>query len=93
MKLIMKYTLVTLFFLLLAVNIYIFVSGIKLSDKINQYEGQISQLTNENLDLENQTYEVDSLQFASSMAAKFKFDQKAQPIYFENLNYALRPQL
>ncbi|MBI4226237.1 hypothetical protein HY612_03950 [Candidatus Roizmanbacteria bacterium] len=60
----------------------------KLSDKINHFEKEIKNLHQENLTLENKIYAVDSLQYAASIAAQFDFNQKAQPMYLENLKYA-----
>ncbi len=76
------------FFGLVLVNIGIFVHSIVLGSDLNRFEQETKKLTAENLDLENQMYQVDSLSFAASMAAKLNFTQSAKPIYLESLKYA-----
>lgn len=81
--------IVLVFLALVIVNIGIFVKSIVLGADMNRYELETKKLAAENLDLENQMYEMDSLSFAASQAAKLNFTQSANPIYLENLKYAL----
>ncbi len=83
-----KYTISAIFLALISANIYVFLNSLKLSDKINLFEKEIKSLHQENLGLENKIYEVDSLQYAASLAAQLDFTQKAQPTLFENLKFA-----
>lgn len=78
------------FIALVAVNLYIFVSGMKLSEQIGFFEQETKRLYKENLSLEKKAYEADSLQFAASVAAQLDFAQKAEPYFLENLGFALR---
>ncbi len=89
MKLVYKYTIWLIFFALLATNIFIFLHSIKLSDEINHFEKEISALHQENLQLANKIYAVDSFQNAASLAAQLDFTKKAQPVYLDDLKYAL----
>ncbi|MBI4008897.1 hypothetical protein HY357_01575 [Candidatus Roizmanbacteria bacterium] len=88
MNLLTKHTIAIIFFLLLSANVFVFIHSIKLSDEINHFEKEIKVLHQENLSLENKMYEIDSLQYASSIATQLNFTDKAQPIYLENLKYA-----
>lgn len=88
MKFITKYIIWTIFLILLSANVYIFVHSIKLANEINRFEKEMRAFHQENLILENKIYEVDSLQYAASMAARLDFSEKAQPLYLENLKYA-----
>lgn len=83
-----KYILWAVFFVLISVNIYVFLNSLKLSDRINLFEKEIKSMHQENLGLENKIYEVDSLQYAASLAAQLDFSQKAQPTFLENLKFA-----
>lgn len=74
---------------LLVANIYVFMSGVALSDQINKFEGEINRLHQENLDLEKKTYDAESLTYAAEMADKLDFTKKSTPIYLNNLKYAL----
>lgn len=88
MKTAVKNTLLVLLFTLVAINVYIFVAGMYLSDDINRFDLEIKKLTRENLMLERQVYEAQSLQYAASLSAKLDFTKKSQPIFFESLKYA-----
>lgn len=91
MKNLIKQSMFLLFTGLIAVNIYIFVSSIRLSSTINTYENSIEKLDLENKELENKSIQVDSLQYAASLAAKLKFQKDAQPLYLKTSEYAFRP--
>lgn len=83
--------LIILMFVGLAIaNIGIFISSIQLSDKITFYDKESKRLKQENLDLEQKIYEVNSLQKAASAAAELDFTKKAEPNYLENLGVALK---
>lgn len=81
---------VWLFFLILVLgNIYIFIGGMTLSNEISRYEKEINRLNLENIDLEKKAYELSSLRHAASMAAQLSFTKKSQPLYLDNIKYAL----
>jgi len=88
MKNLTKFSVWMLFLVLISANTYVFIHSIKLSDKINHFEKETKILHQENLTLENKIYDVDSLKYASSMAAQLDFTKKAQPEYLDNLQYA-----
>lgn len=75
---------------LIFLNIFIFCSSLKLSDKINNYEVKISALHKENLILEKKVSDLSSLKFAESMAPFLGFTQQSPPTYLEKLNVALK---
>ncbi len=79
-----------LFLVLIGANLYIFVSGMHLSQQISYLEKETNRLHKENLSLQKKAYEADSLQFAASVAAKLDFAQKEEPYFLENLGFALR---
>lgn len=89
MKNILKKSVYVMFVALVAANIYIFMSGVALSDEINHYEDEISRLHQENIDLAKKAYDAQSLSFAADQAAKLDFTEKSTPIYLENMKYAL----
>jgi len=81
--------IVYLFFAILVIgNVYIFVSGIKLSDQINHFESETAKIHQENIELENKIFEITSLQQTASMAATLNFTEKPASIVFENNPYA-----
>lgn len=88
MKLLTKYSIWAIFLILLSANIFIYLTSLKLGDKISRFENETKKLHQENLALENNIYEIDSLQYAASLAAELDFTQKAQPVYLENLKFA-----
>lgn len=90
MKKTVKLTIWIAFFLLISVNVFIFLSGMKLSKQINYFEKETKRLHQENIDLEKKAYEADSLQYAASVAAQLDFTKKAEPYFLENLRYALK---
>lgn len=91
MRLAVVKPLIILIFIGLAIaNIGIFISSMQLSDKITFYDSETKRLKQENLDLEQKIYEINSLQKASSAAAELDFVKKAQPNYLQNLGIALQ---
>jgi len=74
---------------LVITNIYLFVSGISLADKINFFENETRKIHQQNIALENETSYFDSISYAASMAAVLDFVKPSSPIYLENLKYAL----
>ncbi|PIY68566.1 hypothetical protein COY90_05285 [Candidatus Roizmanbacteria bacterium CG_4_10_14_0_8_um_filter_39_9] len=88
MKSIFKNSLIGIFILLAAANIYLFVASMYIGDEINKYESHITALKQENTDLEHEVYEVESLQYAASLSASLHFTKQVQPVYFENMKYA-----
>lgn len=90
MKILFKYIFWIFLILLLAVNLGLFVNGMNLSNQIYRFEKESERLHRENLSLENKAYEIDSLKYASSIAPSLNFTNSAQPVYLENLKYALK---
>jgi len=84
-----KYIIYTVLFAIIVSNIYIFVSGINLSNEISKYEKDIMILHKENIELEKISTGDVSFQKAASLAAELDFTKKAVPIYLNNLAVAL----
>lgn len=76
----------------MVVNVFVFMSGIRLSDEISKYDKETLVLKKENTELEKQVYEISSLQHAASVSAQLDFSQEAKPMYFSSLKYALNRQ-
>ena len=85
----LKTIIFTLFIGLILVNIFIFVAGIKSSAAVAHMEKDLEKLKQENVDLESQLSQIDSLDYAASIAASFDFDRRAVPTYLDSLKYAL----
>jgi outer membrane murein-binding lipoprotein Lpp len=88
MNTIVKNMFAALFAVLALVNVYIFVAGMYLADDINRYETEIETLSSENVRLEKEVYQAQSLQYAASLSAHLNFTKKSTPVYFESLKYA-----
>lgn len=89
MKILFKNIVWFVLFGLIFCNIYIFVSGMSLSEELNHYEKEIKILHQKNSELDRKLSETSSLKYAASMSAMLKIDKKSQPFYIENLKYAL----
>ena len=86
----MKKILIYFFlFLLIAGNVYSFVSGIELANEIGTFETESKRIHQENIELEKKATTINSLQYAASIAASLDFVKQAAPIYLNNLTYAL----
>lgn len=89
MKKYLKHTIWMLLLIFLAGNVFVFVHSIHLSDNINHFEEEIKKYQQNNLILENKIYAASSFQYAASIAAELNFTEKNQPIFLENVRYAL----
>jgi len=85
----LKTIIFTLFIGLILVNIFIFVGGIQSSAMVASMEKDLEKLKQDNVDLESQLSQIDSLDYAASIAASFDFDRRAVPTYLDSLKYAL----
>ncbi len=90
MKKILKYFIYLSFAILIGANIAIFVKSMYLSQQINLFEKETKRLKQENIELEKEAYRINSLQYASSLAAELGFKKKAEPYFLENLGFALK---
>ncbi len=84
-----KYILYLILIALVIGNIYTFVSGIHLGNQISKFEIETKIFHQENIELERKATALNSLQYAASMAAKFRFTKIATPIYLDNLTVAM----
>ncbi len=76
-------------FALLITNIIIFNNGIKLAVEITNIEKELSSLKQSNLELEKELSRLVSLEYVATMAAQLGLDHKTEPIFLDNLKYAL----
>jgi hypothetical protein len=71
-------------------NLFVMISGIVISDEINNYEQKTDKLHKINLTLEKEVANLSSLNFAQFQAKKFGFTNSAAPQYIDQLKYAQR---
>ena len=90
MKNLIKSAFIFSFIALAIVNLFIFVSSIKMSEKINFYETETKKLHMQNIELEKNLYESGSLSRIASEAAELSFTKTVEPTYLDKLKYALR---
>lgn len=86
MKAITNLTLWVLFFGLMIGNIVVFISGVQLSEDIHTYEQEIQEIEDENALLETRVLQIESMEFAATIAAELDYTKKADPVSFENEN-------
>ena len=79
---------IAVFLVLVGANVFIFLSGMRVSEQISFYETETKKLKQENIDLEKKAYAAESLQNAASVAAQLDFTKKAEPYFLENLRFA-----
>jgi len=56
---------------------------------LNRFVSEIDRYKTENKRLQTEVFRAGSLDYAASMSASLKFTKKSQPLYFEQLKYAL----
>ncbi len=74
---------------LVAINIAIFIKGIRLSDEIHYYEKELSALRQQNVEYEQKIYKMESYTLTASLAAELDYGKYNDPIYNEIPQYAL----
>ncbi len=72
-------------------NIGIFYFSLTLTDKIAQYEKKIDEIHHENINLEKQLSDFQSLEFASKISKSLGFVSQSQLIFLNQINYAFLP--
>lgn len=83
-----KYLIWLSFLIMIVGNIFVFVSGIQISDEINRLEKQIVKLHEENIDLEKEINQATSFQHTASIAAELNFTSKLTPLLIVDQKYA-----
>ncbi len=78
-------------FVLIIANLFVFISGIVLSDQINNFELKTDSLRKINLSLEKEVANLGSLKFAQEQAKKLGFTSFSSPQSLDQLRYAYRP--
>ena len=71
-------------------NLFVMISGIVISDEINNYEQKTDKLHKINLSLEKEVAHLSSLKFAQEQAKEFNFTNSTAPQYIDQLKYAHR---
>jgi hypothetical protein len=89
MKKFIQYGIWVMLPVLILTNMFIFVSGIMLSNQISRFEKEIKKIHEQNIALNTQTSRLDSLEYAASVAATLDFVKRSTPVVLENLKYAL----
>ncbi len=75
---------------LIVLNLFVVISGIVISDDINNFEQKTDKLRKANLTLEKEVASLSSLQFAQTQAKEFDFTNSSLPQYIDQLKYAYR---
>ena len=75
---------------LIVLNLFVVISGIVISDEINNFEQKTDKLHKINLTLEKEVANLSSLQFAQAQAKEFDFTNSSLPQYIDQLKYAYR---
>lgn len=75
---------------LIIANLFMFISGIVLSDEINNFEQKTDSLRKTNLTLEKEAANLSSLKFAREQAEKLHFTNPSAPQSLDKLKYAYR---
>ena len=75
---------------LIVLNLFVVISGIVISDEINNFEQKTDKLHKSNLTLEKEVASLSSLQFAQAQAKEFDFTNSSLPEYIDQLKYAYR---
>lgn len=90
MKFNIRTTIIALIIFLIAINIYLCVQSLFLGETILKLEEDIQKLILENSQLEKKVFFLNSVESLEKKAQSLGFTKKAEPIYLENLKYALR---
>lgn len=75
---------------LIIFNLFVVISGIVISDEINNFEQKTDNLRKANLTLEKKVANLSSIKFALEQAEKYGFTNKTEPQYLDQLKYAQR---
>lgn len=75
---------------LIVLNLFVVISGIVISDEINNFEQKTDKLHKINLTLEKEVANLSSLKFAQTQAKEFNFTNSSLPQYIDQLKYAYR---
>jgi len=75
---------------LIVFNLFVMISGIVISDEINNFEQKTDKLHKINLSLEKEVASLSSLKFAAEQAKEFDFNNSSVPQYINQLKYAYR---
>ena len=78
-------------FVLIIINLFVFISGIVLSDQISNFETKTDNLRKINLSLEKEVANLGSLKFATEQAKKLGFNRLSLPQSLGQLGYAYMP--
>lgn len=71
-------------------NLFVMISGIVISNEINNFEQKTDKLHKINLTLEKEVANLSSLKFAQEQAKEFDFTNSSAPRYIDQLKYAYR---
>jgi len=78
------------FIFLVATNVFLFYSSLKLSESISQYDIKIQELHKKNISLEKEVSYLSSLKFAEEKAKELNFTVSSNPVNFDKLEYAFK---
>ena len=75
---------------LIIANLFVVISGIVISDKINNFEKKTDKLHKINLTLEKEAAALSSLNYAQAQAKEYGFINSTAPQYIDQLKFAYR---
>jgi len=75
---------------LIIANLFVVISGIVISDEINNFEQKTDKLHKANLTLEKEVAKLSSLNFAQIQAKEYGFENASAPQYIDQLKFAHR---
>ncbi len=90
MKINSNTAIILIIIVMVGINIAIFIRGIAISDEIHYYETEIGRLQEQNVESEQQIYELSSYTETASTAAALDYGKYNEPIYGEIPQYALK---
>ena len=88
MKIAVNKVFSVVYIILVIVNVFIFVKGVTLSEDISFYEKELVRLKQENIEIEQKIYALESITKTASMAATLDFDKYNEPIFTDRPQYA-----
>lgn len=87
---VIKYFVFLIYISMIFFNIFVFINGINLSQKIVYFDEGTKKLKKENAELEMYLYKINSLQYTASKAGELEFSKKTDPYFLDNLRFALK---
>lgn len=89
MKFSISTTIIGVIVILIGVNVFIFIRGLRLGSEISFYETELTTFKEQNIELEQKIYKLESHVWTASLAAELEYGKYNDPIYTEPPRFAL----